>query len=169
MSRQTAHASTGQSRQSLYDEITAQIISQLEAGCVPWVQPWGTAATKASIGMPNNAATGRRYSGINVLILSLRPWSKMVHPSCCSSARCARHKTSSMDGPRISGTLEHHLRSRAAAWSFAEKIATIRFSTSPHSEHKLKATHRARIVRPLPKVKLTMARKYQCCRTLIRC
>jgi antirestriction protein ArdC len=41
----------------------------LEAGCVPWVQPWGTAAAKAPLAMPQNAATGRHYSGINVLIL----------------------------------------------------------------------------------------------------
>jgi len=36
---------------------------------VPWVQPWGTAAAKAPLAMPQNAATSRRYSGINVLIL----------------------------------------------------------------------------------------------------
>jgi antirestriction protein ArdC len=36
---------------------------------VPWVQPWGTAAAKASLAMPKNAATRRRYSGVNVLIL----------------------------------------------------------------------------------------------------
>jgi antirestriction protein ArdC len=36
---------------------------------VPWVQPWGTAAAKASLNMPKNAATHRHYSGINVLIL----------------------------------------------------------------------------------------------------
>jgi antirestriction protein ArdC len=32
------------------------------------VQPWGTAA-KAPLGLPRNASTQRRYSGINVLIL----------------------------------------------------------------------------------------------------
>jgi antirestriction protein ArdC len=36
---------------------------------VPWAQPWGTTAAKASLAMPQNAATQRRYSGINVLIL----------------------------------------------------------------------------------------------------
>src|SRR5690606_39855474 len=36
---------------------------------VPWVQPWGSAAAKAPLAMPKNAATGRQYSGINVLIL----------------------------------------------------------------------------------------------------
>lgn len=56
-------------RTNLYDEITGKIIDELEAGRVPWVQPWGTAAAKAPLAMPNNAATGRTYSGINVLIL----------------------------------------------------------------------------------------------------
>ena len=50
-------------------EITDKIIAELEAGRVPWVQPWGTAAAKAPLAMPKNAATQRRYSGINVLIL----------------------------------------------------------------------------------------------------
>ncbi len=69
MSRKTASARAGQDRASLYDEITGKIISELEAGRVPWVQPWGTAAVKAPLAMPRNAATGRQYSGINVLIL----------------------------------------------------------------------------------------------------
>jgi antirestriction protein ArdC len=56
-------------RPSLYQEITDKIIAELEAGRVPWVQPWGTAAAKASLNMPKNAATHRHYSGINVLIL----------------------------------------------------------------------------------------------------
>jgi antirestriction protein ArdC len=69
MSRHTASARSGFDRTSLYDEITTKIIAELEAGRVPWVQPWGTAAAKAPLAMPANAATGRQYSGINVLIL----------------------------------------------------------------------------------------------------
>lgn len=69
MSRKTASARAGQDRASLYDEITGKIIAELEAGRVPWVQPWGTATAKAPLGLPRNAATGRHYSGINVLIL----------------------------------------------------------------------------------------------------
>ncbi len=69
MSRRTAPARAGQDRASLYDEITDKIVAELAAGRVPWVQPWGTAAAKAPLAMPKNAATGRRYSGINVLIL----------------------------------------------------------------------------------------------------
>jgi antirestriction protein ArdC len=69
MSRSAARARAGQDRTSLYQEITDKIIAELEAGRVPWVQPWGTAAARASLAMPQNAATQRRYSGINVLIL----------------------------------------------------------------------------------------------------
>ena len=52
---------------SLYGEVTARIIAKLEQGRVPWVQPWDDAACGCA--MPENGATGRRYSGINVLIL----------------------------------------------------------------------------------------------------
>ncbi|HWX58834.1 ArdC family protein [Bradyrhizobium sp.] len=62
-------ARTGQDRASLYDEITDKIIAELEAGCVPWVQPWGTSASKAPLAIPRNASTDRQYSGINILIL----------------------------------------------------------------------------------------------------
>lgn len=55
-------------RTSLYQEITGKIVVQLEAGCVPWVQPWDV-TTSATLGLPKNAATGRTYSGINVLLL----------------------------------------------------------------------------------------------------
>ena len=56
-------------RANLYDEITGKIIADLEAGCVPWVQPWGASGVPAPLTMPRNATTGRAYSGINVLIL----------------------------------------------------------------------------------------------------
>ena len=56
-------------RANLYNEITGKIIAELEAGRLPWVQPWGTSGVAAPIALPKNAATGRRYSGINVLIL----------------------------------------------------------------------------------------------------
>jgi len=58
---------SGRRRESLYQEVTDRIIAELERGRVPWVQPWGRA--KAGLGLPKNAATRRRYSGINILIL----------------------------------------------------------------------------------------------------
>jgi antirestriction protein ArdC len=69
MSRSIARARAGRERTSLYQEITDKIITELKAGRVPWVQPWGTVTAKASLTMPKNAATHRHYSGINVLIL----------------------------------------------------------------------------------------------------
>ena len=69
MSNHAYRARTGQDRTSLYDEITDKIIDELEAGRVPWVQPWGTAAAKTPLALPKNASTTRHYSGINVLIL----------------------------------------------------------------------------------------------------
>lgn len=54
-------------RSDLYQEITDKIIAQLEAGRVPWVQPW--AAAQAPLDMPHNASTRSRYSGINIVIL----------------------------------------------------------------------------------------------------
>lgn len=57
----------GATRVSFYDEVTARIIAELEAGRVPWVQPWDSAA--CGMGLPRNAATQRPYSGVNILIL----------------------------------------------------------------------------------------------------
>ena len=62
-----ASASHPKDRVNLYQQITERIIAELEAGRVPWVQPWGTAQT--AIGMPYNAVSQRRYSGVNVLSL----------------------------------------------------------------------------------------------------
>lgn len=49
----------------LYQEVTDRIIEALEQGVTPWVCPW------EQMGPPRNASTGRRYSGINALILGL--------------------------------------------------------------------------------------------------
>lgn len=60
------------SRASLYDEVTGRIIGELEAGRLPWVKPWGKVGNKVGgtgPGLPRNAATGRSYSGVNILLL----------------------------------------------------------------------------------------------------
>ncbi|WP_066825309.1 ArdC family protein [Sphingomonas mali] len=54
-------------RQSLYAQVTDRVIVELEQGRLPWVKPWDAAACGCA--MPANGVTGRRYSGINVLIL----------------------------------------------------------------------------------------------------
>lgn len=55
-----------------YSEITAQIIAALETGTPPWRQPWDNAKAGGPC-MPQNAATGTRYRGINVLTLGMSP------------------------------------------------------------------------------------------------
>ncbi len=73
-SRVAARAQAPKDRSTLYEEITTKIIAELEAGRLPWVQPWGSSRVQAPLGLPKNAATGRAYSGINVLIL----WAAVV-------------------------------------------------------------------------------------------
>jgi antirestriction protein ArdC len=46
------------SRPGLYQEITDKIIRQIEAGTIPWVQPW---ASNTSLSIPRNASTQRAY------------------------------------------------------------------------------------------------------------
>jgi antirestriction protein ArdC len=58
---------SGESRVSLYDEVTARIVAEMERGIVPWVRPWSRSA--APLGMPRSAASRKAYSGINILIL----------------------------------------------------------------------------------------------------
>ncbi|HZQ43849.1 MAG TPA: zincin-like metallopeptidase domain-containing protein [Acidobacteriaceae bacterium] len=69
MSRSTSQVRPSGERTNFYDEITNKIIADLQQGRVPWVQPWGSATTKAQLALPKNASTNRTYSGINVLIL----------------------------------------------------------------------------------------------------
>jgi len=56
---------------SVYDIVTEKILAQLEAGVLPWRQPWTSSN-------PKNLVSKREYQGINVLLLSLRgyasPW-----------------------------------------------------------------------------------------------
>lgn len=56
-------------RQTIYESVTQRIVGELEAGRVPWVQPWGTPDVATPLGLPSNGATGNHYSGINILIL----------------------------------------------------------------------------------------------------
>lgn len=60
-----------------YAEITDQITAALEAGTPPWRQPWDNAKAGGPR-MPQNAATGTRYRGINVLTLGMSPLAFMT-------------------------------------------------------------------------------------------
>jgi antirestriction protein ArdC len=50
----------------LYQAVTDKIAEQLENGVAPWVKPWTNSGFG---GLPYNAATGKAYRGINVMML----------------------------------------------------------------------------------------------------
>ena len=54
-----------------YAEITDQVVAALEAGTLPWRRPWDQDKAGAGPLSPRNAVTGRRYHGINVLLLGM--------------------------------------------------------------------------------------------------
>lgn len=55
-------------KQDIYQQVTDQIIQQLEQGVVPWKSPYFS-----KVGFPKNFASGKVYQGINVFLLgSLR-------------------------------------------------------------------------------------------------
>ncbi len=51
----------------IYYEITNQFVSALKKGAPPWIKPWDEYQSYTNL--PVNAATGRRYSGVNITIL----------------------------------------------------------------------------------------------------
>jgi len=55
-------------KKDLYSEVSQRIADQLAAGTVPWVKPWSATAGR---NVAHNAVTGRRYSGVNVIMLWL--------------------------------------------------------------------------------------------------
>jgi antirestriction protein ArdC len=60
MARQDRAPRQGGARSSIYDDITTRIIAELEAGRLPWVQPWGTASAKARRGGSGSDGTKER-------------------------------------------------------------------------------------------------------------
>ncbi|MCC4231586.1 ssDNA-binding domain-containing protein [Sphingobium soli] len=81
-------------RQSLYGEVTARVIAELEEGRLPWVQPWDSARCPCT--MPHNAVSGRVYSGINILIL----WCEAVERQF-SSQRWLTYKQAEQAGGHV--------------------------------------------------------------------
>jgi antirestriction protein ArdC len=53
-----------------YQEITDRIVAALEAGTAPWKKPWDPEKTGGPMA-PVNATTGKRYRGINTLLLGM--------------------------------------------------------------------------------------------------
>ena len=64
--RQIENMATNQTN-SLYHRITNQFIDVLKRGAPPWKKPWTQGESTSEL--PINAATERKYSGINITIL----------------------------------------------------------------------------------------------------
>lgn len=58
-------------KRDVYQEVTDRIIAALETGTAPWLRPWRDTNSGAAL-EPYNAATGRPYNGINLLVLGTR-------------------------------------------------------------------------------------------------
>ncbi len=72
-------------RRDHYQEVTDRIVAALEAGSRPWRQPWENGA----LGMPVNATTGKRYHGVNVLLLAMTSFALGGDPRFCSYKQAA--------------------------------------------------------------------------------
>ncbi len=90
---------TGAEKSNLYDEVTARIIAELEAGRAPWAQPWGAPGAKAGLGLPKNALTGRTYSGVNILIL----WHHVVRAGFATQTWLTYRQAQEMGGHVMKG------------------------------------------------------------------
>ncbi len=79
---------------SLHDTVTNRIIRELEQGCIPWVQPWASSGM-TPLGLPLNAATGRPYSGVNILLL----WFAAIEQGRAELAEAARRVSQQLGVP----------------------------------------------------------------------
>lgn len=70
MSRYSSRTANGGAPRDHYRDITDRIVAALEAGTPPWRKPWNPDVAGGPA-MPCNAATGKRYRGINVLTLGM--------------------------------------------------------------------------------------------------
>jgi antirestriction protein ArdC len=62
------------SRRDIHQQVTDTIIQQLQAGTIPWHQPWvtyrnGDPGTPIPFKIPHNFTTGNKYRGINIVLL----------------------------------------------------------------------------------------------------
>lgn len=94
MSKRSTHHQATKPKASLYEDITARIVADLEAGIFPWARPWGASGGNQAFALPRNAATGKAYSGINVLIL----WGRLFECSFASQNWLTFRQASSLGG-----------------------------------------------------------------------
>ncbi len=66
-----------------YQEVTDRIIAALEGGTKPWQQPWRGEGASGPLA-PMNPTTGRKYHGINTLVLAMSALAMGGDPRFCS-------------------------------------------------------------------------------------
>jgi antirestriction protein ArdC len=54
---------------NIYESITDKIVSAIEAGAGDWRMPWHTRAGEESSVQPVSISTGKRYRGMNTILL----------------------------------------------------------------------------------------------------
>ena len=91
------------SRPGLYQEITDKIIRQIEAGTIPWVQPW---AEDQTLSIPRNATTNRAYSGVNILLL----WDALFSRGLCRQSLADLQTGADLRRQCPQGRTRHHRR-----------------------------------------------------------
>ncbi|VTZ27064.1 Antirestriction protein ArdC [Methylocella tundrae] len=80
---------TNAGRHDSYQELTDKIVAALEAGVKPWRRPWDPNKAGGP-SAPMNAATGRRYRGINTFVLGISPLAfASQDPRWCSYKQAA--------------------------------------------------------------------------------
>lgn len=94
MSKRPTNSKATKQKASLYEEITAHIVADLEAGIFPWARPWGSGGGNQAFALPRNAVTGNAYSGINVLIL----WGQLFECGFSSQRWLTFRQASSLGG-----------------------------------------------------------------------
>ena len=78
---------------SRYMEVTDRILEALQKGVVPWERPW-------ICGQPRNAETGRRYRGVNRLLLDFTALERgFSSPPASARKRPTPAAVSSPSGP----------------------------------------------------------------------
>lgn len=92
-------SNSGKNRRDHYAEATQRILSEMEKGVLPWRQPWdlGNAFDGAPT-LPQNAISGRRYTGINRLLLMMSP-----HALATSDQRWCTYKQAQERGWQVRG------------------------------------------------------------------
>ena len=102
MPRSSLSARAGSDRTSLYQEITYKIIAELEAGGCPGCSP-GAVRGAGAARDAEERRTGRRYSGINVLIL----WGAVVQHGFSGQSWLTFRQALGARRPRPQGRARH--------------------------------------------------------------